>query len=140
MRDEHRPESDNEAAAPYEVGYRRPPVATRFQKGRSGNPKGRPVGSRSLDSLLTAALDEPVMVTENGKRRSISKREAIVRQLVNKSASADLKAMQMVLALMQQVEDQPEAAGSFEAFEDADQKVLQQLRERAAQVRGGENA
>jgi Family of unknown function (DUF5681) len=139
MSDLLRPESDNEAAARYETGYRRPPVASRFQKGRSGNPKGRPVGSRSLDSLLTVALDELVTVNENGKRRSITKREAIIRQLVNKSASADMKAMQMVLALMQQVKDQPEAAGSVEVFDDADHKVLQRLRERAAQERGGEN-
>lgn len=124
----------------YEVGYARPPVTTRFQKGRSGNPKGRPVGSRSLDSLLTAALDESVMVNENGKRRTITKREAIVRQLVNRSASADLKAIQMVVALMQQVEDHTETSTSVEVFEDADHKVLQQLRERAAQARGGENA
>jgi Family of unknown function (DUF5681) len=140
MSDVLAPEPHNESDATYEVGYQRPPVGTRFQKGRSGNPKGRPVGSRSLDSLLTAALDEAVTVNENGKRRSITKREAIIHQLVNKSASADMKAIQMVLALMQQVEDQPEASSNVEALDEADHKVLKQIQERVARAGGGEHA
>ena len=73
----------------YEVGYAKPPRHTRFQKGRSGNPRGRPGGAKNLASLLNEALNEPVIVGENGRRRKIPKRQAIIKQLVNQSAQAD---------------------------------------------------
>jgi hypothetical protein len=83
----------------YEVGYGKPPRHTRFPKGRSGNPAGRPRGKKNLATLLSNALDQQIIVVESGRRKKISKREAIVTQLVNKSASADLKATQIVLAM-----------------------------------------
>ena len=77
----------------YAIGYGKPPVGRRFQKGQSGNPggpRGRP-GKNNLSALLLAALDEPVYVTIDGHRRKITKREAIVTQMVDKSAAADLR-------------------------------------------------
>src|SRR5215472_13361203 len=73
-----------EASRDYEVGYGKPPRHTRFKKGQSGNPRGRPRDSKNLKTLLNDALDEPVVVTEEGRRRKITKREAIVTQLVNR--------------------------------------------------------
>src|ERR1700721_1699186 len=85
----------------YVVGYGKPPLHARFQKGRSGNPKGRPRGKKNMSTLLSAALDAAIIVGQNGRRKKISKREAIITQLVKKSASADLKATQIVLAMLQ---------------------------------------
>jgi hypothetical protein len=70
----------------YEVGYRKPP-RTRFPKGQSGNPRDRLTGPKNLKALLSDALNEFVIVTENGGCRKITKREAIITQLVNRSAS-----------------------------------------------------
>jgi hypothetical protein len=123
-----------------EVGYKRPPRHSRFRKGRSGNPNGRAKGWRSFASLLGAALDGRVTVNENGKRSKISKREAIIRQLVNRSASADLKAIAMVVALMQQAEGAAATPAKIEDLDEADLKVLRQLGERAARARGGDSA
>ena len=75
----------------YEVGYGKPPRHTRFTKGQSGNPRGRPPGAKNLKTLLSEALNEPVIVTENGARRRVTKREAIITQLVNRSATADCR-------------------------------------------------
>jgi hypothetical protein len=54
--------------------------------------------------LLSDALDQKIIVVENGQRKRISKREAIVTQLVNKSASADLKTTQILLAMLRDVD------------------------------------
>ena len=51
------------------VGYGRPPRPTRFQPSRSGNPKGRPKGSKNFSTLFSEELAQPVTLTENGKRR-----------------------------------------------------------------------
>ena len=53
---------DDESA--YAVGYGKPPRHSRFEPGQSGNPRGRPPGSKNLSSLLKKALDEPVIVVE----------------------------------------------------------------------------
>ena len=83
----------------YKVGYGKPPRHRRFEPGQSGNPRGRPSGSKNLSSLLKKALDEPVIVVENNRRRRIAKREAIVTQFVNQSAKGDLKAIQLLLSI-----------------------------------------
>jgi hypothetical protein len=82
----------------YEVGFGKPPKPTRFRKGHSGNPKGRPRGSKNASSLLDEALKEQVIVSENGRRRKVTKLEAILTQLVNKAAQGDHRAAQLLLA------------------------------------------
>jgi hypothetical protein len=115
----------------YEVGYGKPPRHTRFQKGRSGNPRGRPSGSKNLSTLLGEALNELVLVAENRGRRKITKRQAIITQLVNKAAQADWRAIKILLDMVRDIEGQTEP-GSAEtrAFTEADQKVIEQLRAR----------
>jgi hypothetical protein len=86
-----------ETSGNYEVGYGRPPRHTRFQKGRSGNPSGRPKGSRNVATLLKQQLNERVEVREKGRLRKITKLEAIVTQLVNKAATGDQRAIELLL-------------------------------------------
>ena len=115
----------------YEVGYGKPPRHTRFELGRSGNPRGRPGGSKNLSTLLSEALQEPVIVVENGRRRKIAKRQAIVTQLVNRSAKADLKAIQILLTMLRDIEGRADS-GSVDpaAFTEADQQIIQRIRAR----------
>jgi Family of unknown function (DUF5681) len=103
---------DTEPAADYAVGYRKPPCHAGFQKGRSGNPKGRPKGSKNLATLVNQALDEKVMVTEDGRRRRVTKREQVITQLVNKSAAADLRAIKQLTDIVQGVERRSEASAA----------------------------
>jgi hypothetical protein len=88
----------SEAEREYAANYRKPPLHTRFKKSQSGNPRGRP--KKNLPGLLVAALNEPVFVTTNGRRRKTTKREAVIHQLVNKSTSADLRATKMLMDMM----------------------------------------
>ena len=89
------------------VGYARPPMRTRFRPGQSGNPRGRPKGARNLSTVVAAALSERVAVNENGRRRRITKLEAAVKQLVNRAASGEARATQLLLALVQANEARP---------------------------------
>ena len=66
-------------------------------QGQSGNPKGRPKGSRALASIWRCAMNEKVTINENGQRRRITKQEAAVKQLANKAASGDKRAIQGML-------------------------------------------
>jgi len=78
----------------YEVGYGKPPKHTRFSKGSSGNPRGRPRGAKNWATLVRGAVFAQVEVRENGRPiRRISKLEAAVTQLVNKAASGNLRAL-----------------------------------------------
>src|SRR5712671_8241336 len=86
----------------YTVSPGKPPLHTRFKKEQSGNPGGR--RAKSLPALLADALNETVVVMIDGRRRKITKREAIVTQMVDKSASADLRATKMLIDMMKDVE------------------------------------
>ena len=92
----------SETEREYAANYRQPPLHTRFKKGQSGNPRGRP--KKNLPALLVAALNEPVFVTIDGERRKITKREAVITQLVNKSASAELRATKMLIDMLRDIE------------------------------------
>ena len=114
----------------YEVGYSKPPPHTRFVKGQSGNPRGRPPGAKNMKTLLTKALNELVVVTDQGGRRKVSKREAIVTQLVNRSAKADFKAIQILLGLLHDIEGDSDPHPSDPIFTEADQHIIQRIQAR----------
>ena len=125
--------SDTGPTGDYAVGYGKPPRHTGFQKGRSGNPKGRPKGSKNLATLLAEALDEKVQITEDGKRRRVTKRELVIKQLVNKSAAADLRAIKQLTDIVQGVERRSGASPAPpppQAFTAADEEVIAELRKR----------
>src|SRR6476660_2210155 len=66
----------------YLVGYRRPPVTSRFQPGSSGNPKGRPKNSKNLKTLIRQAMTGKISIKEGPSSRRVSKIEGVVlRQL-----------------------------------------------------------
>src|SRR6266446_9228630 len=122
------PMADSESESGYKVGPGRPPLHTRFKKGQSGNPGGR--STKSLPALLAAALNETVVVTIDGRRRKLTKREAIVTRMVDKSASADLRATKMLIDMMKDVEQKAgDAAPPPEPrrLAAADKEVMQQF-------------
>jgi len=84
---------------PYEVGYGKPPVATRFQKGQSGNPSGRPKKIPQLldpGRVLEAIDNEEITVTDNGKRKRMTKAEIHFRQLFARAIRGDMKAARLI--------------------------------------------
>jgi len=118
----------------YDVGRGRPPVATRFEKGRSGNPAGRPKGSRNISNVIGAALAEKVTVTENGQKRTITKLEAAAKQMANKAAGGDSRAAKLIIELLHQAESRDEARAGPGVTADerraSDMALLDALRQR----------
>lgn len=109
----------------YEVGYGRPPRHTQFRKGNAGS-AGRTKGSRNLATLVMTTLNEPVTVNENGRRKTISKLRASLKQLVNKAAAGEPRALQLLLSTVRQIE-QPEAAAPTTIVNEADEQVIEQV-------------
>ncbi len=121
----------------YAVGYGKPPSHSRFQPGKSGNPHGRPKGSRNLASTMARELGALVSIQENGKRRSITKLEAIVKQQVNRAATGDSRSAQFVLGLSQFIESSPALAAQPLSSE-ADKQVMQEMLKRMRRTGGND--
>jgi hypothetical protein len=81
----------------YTVGYGWPPVQTRFQKGTSGNPKGRPRKSKNTATIMKALLDEEVIVTKSGEQLQMTAHEAMLNRQRNKALAGDIKALKLFL-------------------------------------------
>ncbi|HXH53157.1 MAG TPA: DUF5681 domain-containing protein [Sphingomicrobium sp.] len=84
----------------YQVGYGKPPLASRFRPGRSGNPAGRPKGAKNYNTVMDDVLSEKIAVTFRGKTRKITAWEGAFRRQVQKALDGDSKAF---LALERQI-------------------------------------
>jgi hypothetical protein len=113
------------------VGYRKPPRASQFRPGQSGNAKGRPKGSKNFSTAIQAELDSRIVATENGKRRKITKRAAVAKRLVNKAVSGDPKAIPLLFNECRHIEDQA-LGGSAESVFDRpeDHSVMENIKRR----------
>jgi len=104
------PDRKNSEAPDYGVGYRRPPKASQFIAGKSGNPRGRPKGSRPVGAVLQDIVQQKISVTENGKTRRIPALEVMLRRLANDAMRSDPRAVKLLLALIDRYSDSPEIA------------------------------
>jgi len=107
------------AKASYEVGFGKPPKATRFQKGISGNLKGRPKARTGISAALIDELQARVPIVENGKERKISFEQVIAKQVRTKAAQGDLRAAAMIFKETQQLQTPAETHSGLEALDNA---------------------
>lgn len=82
------------------AGYKCPPTATRFVKGRSGNPRGRP-RSRHREIPYDTVLGQIVAIRENGRERRVTAAEAFILQLTRKGLQGDSAAARASLAAIE---------------------------------------
>lgn len=96
-----------EADTGYVVGYKKPPVGSRFEPGVSGNPKGRPKSAKGLHTIVRNTLTQKIAVrTPNGEKR-ISRIEAAVQKTLELAMKGNPRALAQLLKLYEQAVPEP---------------------------------
>lgn len=117
----------------YKVGYGKPPEGSRFKKGQSGNPRGKQKGARSLDTELSDELRETVRVSENGRRKTYSKRRLIIKSLVARAIKGDVRAAMATIKLQLDHPEQDDPRTSD--LSDTDRTILEDFLRRHGEER-----
>jgi hypothetical protein len=98
MSKHRRDEGITRSVAAYEVGYGKPPIATRFgvraQPDRSNNPIAKPK-SPALD--IAALLDQPIQAKVDGRSKRIHPHEAMLHGLFRRGVEGEIRALQALL-------------------------------------------
>jgi hypothetical protein len=118
----------------YEVGYRKPPVGTRFQKGQSGHPGGRKKGSRAFKTMLQEVMELEVELTDRGKQRRVAMCMALLLRAAQDGLAGDHKARADLFDRFERHSEQFEEAA--ELPED-DQAMLEGALDRLRRDKGG---
>lgn len=117
-------------AEEYEVGYSKPPKSGQFEKGKSGNPKGRPKGAKSVSTVLAKLCRDKVTVTVNGKTRSMTCLDALLMRLRANALSGDPKASREFFNLLRLFPEPMEATQASAAASERDEAALKNFIER----------
>ena len=113
----------------YEVGYGKPPAHGRFQKGRSGNPKGRPKGAKGFLASVQRELERKITVREGNRTVRISKGEAAAMRVVELALKGDKAALRLLAMLdggyRERLDQGTSLAESHTAPDQTDAAILQ---------------
>jgi len=120
----------------YSVGYGKPPKQTRFKPGESGNPKGRPKGTKNLATDLNEELAEKIIVTEGGQTLKISKQRAMIKSLLAKALKGDTRAASVLLKLLIDAEHATTQTALADALTADDRAILENFKARVLKQSG----
>lgn len=99
----------------YEVGYKKPPKKHQFKPGTSGNHKGRIKGHRNIKNDLMEELSQSIIITENGKKKKLSKQQVFIKQLCTKAMGGDANSGRLLATLiLKYLGDEPDSNGDGE--------------------------
>ena len=109
------------------VGYGKPPRHSQFKPGQSGNPRGRPKGTRGVKTDLAAELSSVWTTSINGCEIKGTKQRLMFRTLTARAATGDVKASAILLPLILQVLGIEDRGGERQRLSPQDQALLDQL-------------
>ena len=82
----------------YKIGYGKPPEHTRFQKGRSGNPKGRPKKKNAtFFDIVDDVANKKIKVYERGHSKKVNLLEASLKKLFAEALKGDARALRLIV-------------------------------------------
>ncbi len=96
---------------PYDVGYGKPPKKTRFKKGLSGNPNGRPRKKPDLYAELTRVLRDTVTVTIDGEPERITVQQALLLRLRDEALRGEVRAVKLLQKVVDAI---PDSGGEYD--------------------------
>jgi hypothetical protein len=99
-------------SAKYDVGFKKPPKHSKFKKGQSGNPKGRPKGSKSLKEVIDKAFWRLVQMKAGEIVSKVPALEASVNAIMAKAMHGDVKAFQCVVKLWDKAQELPSTSST----------------------------
>ena len=98
-----------------------------FGAGNRANPRGRPRKTKSMIDEVARELQAKVTITENGKRRRVSKLAANAKQVANQGASGELKAAKMTMDFAMRAEREREAPPEGRALSQNDREIVERF-------------
>lgn len=107
------------------VGYRNPPKHTRWKRGQSGNPRGRPKGSKNTKTLLREVLDANVTVNAPEGPRTVPMRKAILLGQAAKAAKGDPRAAALILGLEERFDAEDSTLDAERPLSSTDTEILE---------------
>ena len=114
----------------YEVGYRKPPKANRFQKGQSGNPRGRSKGTRNLKTDLLDELAERISIKEGDRPLRVSKQRALLKTLMARGMKGDTRAAGLILNIVWRILEKETPPDPVMGLSADDQSILKEFTRR----------
>ena len=108
----------------YTVGYGKPPISTRFKKGCSGNPSGRPRRSRNVQTVLKEILNRKITVRDRYGERKIAAQEAMLLKFCENALKGDPRALKTMVTLWERYADDPASTIDPTSLAPDDQQLI----------------
>ena len=117
------------------AGYRHPPLHSRWRKGQSGNPSGRPKRPKRIEEDVLAEMSEKVTLTEGGRSKRITKQRALIKGHTARGIKGDTRSAKLILDILQRASGQQPEQGTSASLTPAETKILEDYLEEQVELR-----
>lgn len=116
----------NKKKKDYEVGYCKPPKEYQYKKGNSGNPNGRPRGSKNINSYFEELKKAKIAIKEDGEVKLVPGGKALALAMMKKALKGDVRAATLVIDIIQKIEAR-QTETTVKPLTKSDQQILDEF-------------